>query len=236
MVKRRHFLVFALSIILCIASLSPAFSAEELRNAFDSSLAKRPEVGEWLEYRIAYPVDPLENSLRTDPAPVPLDNASQGEEPAGAADDAFFSSFKPSFEPPASWRVLPLRLEILGTNGDGTKALLTFEGISREVVLPSGGREAADFHYDAPQKPDERTTVLIGGVATEVEVVRRQAENYGFVRYFSAEVPFGVVRFATGNVDLILVGLGKTPPPAFPLDTDPVQPPPGLLYRGFEGQ
>lgn len=202
--------------------------AEDVPDIFDPSRARRPVPGDWLEYRIAFPADPLENSLRTDPAPVvPASTASD----TPVEDTGPFLTAAPEFEAPAIWRVLPLRVEILAVDDDGTKALLAFAGLSREVLFPAGGRETAEFHYEAPQEPERRETVLVNGVAMEVDVVRRLAENYGFVRYFSSEVPFGIVRFATEDVDLVLVGLGQTSPPAFPLDVDIAHPPLGSLYK-----
>ncbi|MCC8189300.1 MAG: hypothetical protein LIP77_01515, partial [Planctomycetes bacterium] len=52
-----------------------------------------------------------------------------------------------------------------------------------------------------------------------------------YVRLASPALPYGIARFATEDVDVILVALGDGPPPAeFPLPlAAPPQPPPGRL-------
>lgn len=218
--------IIALLTLACLAH--PAMCpGEDVPDVFDPAGARRPTPGDWLEYRIAFPADPLENSLRTDPATVsPTATASD----AAGEDTGQFLAVAPEFEAAAIWRVLPLRMEILAVNDDGTEVLLTFAGLSRKVLFPFGGLETADYHYEAPQEPERRETVLVNGVAMEVDVTRRIAETYGFIRYFSPDVPFGIVRFATDDIDLVLVGLGQNPPPAFPLEADMAHPPLGRLY------
>lgn len=215
--------------------LHPA-AAGDVPDVFDPSSARRPRPGEWLEYRIAFPVDPLENSLSAAPVP-PL---AAKDQPLSDGDeeslDAPFAIIPPVLESPEAWRVLPLRLELREITDEGVNAVLTFAGESHEVFLPSSGEEPADFYYDERQSVDARTSTIVNGSSIDVEVTRRVADDYGFVRYFSPDVPFGIVRFATENVDLVLVGTGYGRPPEFPLDAGDPNPPAGALYRNGAGQ
>lgn len=198
-------------------------------NFFDAARAPKPVPGEWIEYRVGFPVDPLENSLRPDPALLP--GVSASPEVAELLDG--YTLYKPSFEPAASWRVLPLRIEIRQVTQDGCNVFLTFAGTSHQFFLPSnrGGAEG-EVYYDKPNEGDDkRIFVKMGGEEYEVEMIRRMGDGYGFVRYFSPELPFGVFRFATGDVDLVMVGHGRGRPPQFPLAVDtPIEPPLGRLY------
>lgn len=227
--------------LLALAFLSirvDAFAADPgsgLEAAFGSGSSRKPSPGEWLEYLVAYPADPLENELRPDPAPALPANADDADNFVALDDETFI--VKPSFEPAAAWRALPLRLEIIRPDNDGLRARMTFEGESREVLLPfTAPKIASEFHYEEPQPATERAVHRIGDRVYEVEATRRPAEQYGFVRYEHAELPFGLARFATESVDLILVGMGSGPPPPFPLRLrEPVQPPPGRLFAQGAG-
>ncbi len=227
--------VFSGVLLLVLLLTAPAAAADAdgadspvPLNFFDASRAPKPFPGQWIEYRIGYPADPLENSLQPDPAALP-NSGDRGE--VVALEDGY-EIYKPSFDPGASWLVLPLRIEVRQVTPEGCNVFLTFDGASRQFFLAAGGKEQEEPRYDAPaEDADRRMFVTMGGEEYEVEMIRRDGDGYGFVRYFSPEVPFGVFRFATENVDLVMVGFGQGRPPDFPLALDaPIDPPVGLLY------
>lgn len=217
--------------------LPPAESAAgpDVADVFDFSRAVRPRPGDWVEYHVAFPADPLENSLRTDPALIPGIEANDSGAAGDAADAEVFdfhslALLQPVFEPPAAWRIVPVRLEIREVGDDGCNAEVVFAGERRTIRLSAADHGArAEFHYDAGSEADRR--VRIGGDEYGVREVRRTGSGYGFVRWFSDQVPFGTVRFATGHVDVQLVGVGRGSPPDFPLRlSEVIEPPLGVLY------
>ena len=191
----------------------------EVPDLFDPAAARRPAAGDWLEYRISYPADPLERRLA----------AKEGENGAGQDDDPF--AITPEFEPPQAWHSYPLRLEIATIDADVCRAVMTFAGLKREVDLPlSAGERDSEFRYPAPQAEDGRSTHRIGDDVYEVSETRRHGGRYGYVRLSNSGLPFGLARFATPDVDIALVGMGNGTPPDFPLPVV-IVPPPGELYR-----
>ena len=220
------------------ASLPPPESTAgpDLADVFDFSQSPRPRPGDWLEYHLAFPVDPLENSLRTDPAPIPgIDVSPSAPADATNADDGAvdFNSLallQPLFEPPAAWRTVPVRLEIREVDDEGCNAEITFANGTRPIRLSASGRGAqAEFHYDAGAEADKQ--IRVGGNDYTVHEVRRTGSGYGFVRWFSPEIPFGTVRFATEHIDVQLVGVGRGTPPDFPLrPAAAIAPALGILY------
>ncbi len=123
--------------------------------------------GEWLEYRICYPVDPLENSLLPSPLPPPPEPPPEAAKTPPPADDAKpaeeeYVYFRPMFEPPVAWREAPLRLEITQVDDNGCRAELLFEGLRHEAFFPNGTVErGARFTYEDPQPDDEERTVVL---------------------------------------------------------------------------
>ena len=224
--------VLVATVFLLTLRLGAGETAGFVPDVFDPASARKPRIGEWLEYLVAYPVDPMENTLRSDPVP-----AGSGDIPApenGMTNGDGTTLITPQFDSPVAWRVLPLRLEILYPLDDGYRARMTFEGKTNEVVLPGPSRtDSPPFDYDAPQPPDEKIRHRVGDTALDVEVTKRFGNGYGFIRYANADLPFGLARFATENVDVILVGMGDGPPPrTFPLPLRiPPDPAPGKLYR-----
>lgn len=198
-------------------------------NMFDIAAARAPVPGEWIEYRVAFPVDPLESSLRTDPEVRVLDD--DGGEVVDLGEG--YEIYKPSFDPPETWKVVPLRVEVREVTDAGCNVILTFAGTSHPLFLArdDGGADA-EFRYGRPDaESGGRQSVRVGDGTVEVETVTRSGEGYGFARWFSREVPFGVIRFATPDVDLLMVGTGRGRPPDFPLTVEvEVQPPLGRLY------
>lgn len=194
--------------------------------------ARPPRPGEWLEYRLSFPVDPLENSLRSDPAPIQEDSLRRrGREQTVEVDGETF--LKPSFEPAIAWRTLPLRLEITAVDSLGFDAYMTFAGQRQPFRFPiKGALPGSEFHYDQPQEPEQQGVFSIGGVDYEATATSRRTDRYGFVRLAGEEPPFGLFRFASEHVDLILVGMGQGMPPPFPLELEKaIAPPPGYLYE-----
>lgn len=207
--------------LILIFSLTACSRAGDAPGGFDAvfdASARKPVLGEWLEYRVAIPVDPMENSLS--PSPIPPSEPAGIPPPRVVELDGEAYVFRPTFEAVPAWRVLPLRLEILHPLDDGYRARMTFEGKTREVVLPgiASGSEM-DFRYDAPQPPDGTAVLRLDGDTYEVTVCRRVGEA-GFVRHSHPDLPFGLARFATEHVDIVLVGMGTGTPPAFPLHLD----------------
>lgn len=212
--------------LLLLAFTMPAHASDSalgVPDVFDPSVAKAVTAGQWLEYRVAYQVDPLENSLSTKPL-LPED--------AGTVDPVTGVPMRPAYEPAPVWRVLPLRLEVRRVEENGIQVVMRFEDQVQDLFIVSKrGGEPADFHYEAPQ-PEEKTYFhSVGTNRYDVAVTRRHSPGYGFVRWASPDLPFGLARFATENLDLILVGMGEGDAPEFPLaDTAVVLPPPGHLY------
>ncbi|MDR1519685.1 MAG: hypothetical protein LBU23_06015 [Planctomycetota bacterium] len=198
----------------------------ELPDVFVPGSGRPPRAGEWLEYRISFPVDPLENSLAENPLAAP------GSEPS-APDGAAPEKWESAFDPPTIWLTLPLRLETLSVGREACRARLTFAGFSGEVDLPlAPPAGAAEFHYLAPQPADAAAVHRAGRLDLKCLKTRRRDNERGFVRLSSSDAPFGLLRFATADLDLALVGFGDGLPPAYPLpDGDGMDPPPGRLYR-----
>ena len=96
--------------------------------------AKAPRPGEWLEYVVSFPLDPLEQSIRASIIPGSDDNErTQTHETRPTPRTA---TPNPSFDPPIEWGSYPLRLEILSTTREGCNAIMTFNDLRHEVFLP----------------------------------------------------------------------------------------------------
>lgn len=226
---------FALLILAVVVMAAAGRAADEgvdgVAGALSETPGRRPRPGEWMEYRVAFPIDPLENLLAARPAAPPVREG--GGMPAPAGEDAGWGAIRPMVEPETAWRVLPLRIEMREMDDDGFNAEVTFAGMTRQVRVPaSDPGPKADFHYDDDKQPSPpKTVVRLGDRDVLVETVTRRADGYGFTRQTNPELPFGLFRFATGNVDLILVGTGYGRPPDFPLpEPEAIRPPSGTLF------
>jgi hypothetical protein len=203
------------------APLPESVAGAEFADIFDFSQATKPRPGDWLEYLIAFPADPLESSLASSladnaagapPGNSPADSLP-ADSPGGSGSAAPFQLL---LDPPVQWRIMPVRLHIREVDDAGCNAEITFADGVWPVRLDAAPQEArAAFHYDEGGETERR--VRVGGNEYAVTEVRRGGSGYGFVRWFSTEIPFGMVRFATEQVDLQLVGLGRGAPPDFPI-------------------
>lgn len=204
---------------------------------------RRPNPGEWLEYRVAFLVDPLEDDLAASikkkaDSGERADGSSASESREQAPDSEMDYDFlanrrwQSAFEPPRIWRSLPLRLEVLRTEKEFTRVRMTFAGTAGEFNLPFSSQSGEfEFEYPYPQPQGAKVSHRLGNVTLEAEQTSRFGNGYGFVRLTNPDAPFGLLRFATPDVDLILVGFGDGIPPAFPLSSgDLADPPPGRLY------
>lgn len=214
-----------LSLLLCVlfALSAAARGGEEelsapmsmagpnLSDVFDVSQMAKARPGDWLEYRVAFPGDPLESRLALPEGVPPV---------------------QPVFDLPPEWRAVPVRIEIREVFADGCNAEITFGDTGEQATTRlSGTAEGAhaSFQYDAGEATER--TVRIGGTEYIVQERRRSGSGYGFVRWVAAEIPFGVVRFATEYVDMQLVGMGRGSAPDFPLrPEDAIEPALGSLF------
>lgn len=234
--------------------------------------ARLPKAGEWLEYVIAFPVDPLEKSIRDFIAPAaPSNNATSSPEPLASGESTPLSKIyvidrEPVFETPADWYSMRLRLEITSVELDGCHAVMRYENRQDVVVIPfdvdpTGDKPIVeetedpsgdddDVRGDAPVDPaqldelfpgigdeEERqeasirefSSHWIGNRSISVEIERGGDMLAAFVRLSSRDVPFGVVRFATTDVDFVLVDHGVGIAPDFPLPEIHIEPEVGKL-------
>ncbi len=235
------------TVLLLVGASAICSAAEQVANsalaaALPGAVDARPlRPGEWLEYLISYPADPLEHSLRTmesaPPPPAPSeqdpDNPDGEEEPA-YADEIYI---EPSFEPPLVWHSVPLRLEVRAVEPESVRVWMTLDTSSAEVAIPLAPAPTgnAEVFYDEPQPPVRTDQYRVGDTPFAVQVLERHAPGLGFVRLSSPDLPFGLARFATNTVDIALIGMGEGDPPAFPLPRpDNLTPAPGALYRPEE--
>ncbi|MCD8350139.1 MAG: hypothetical protein LUC93_05950 [Planctomycetaceae bacterium] len=221
--------------LIPFASAVDADASGSVPDVFDPSRARAPRPGEWLEFRLAFRADPLEHSLSPDRGEI----APTARQPQRITrDDGEFEFFVPHFEPERVWRVVPLRIEVREVEESGCNVVITFAGRTSTFFMAKGGPAgtdepglATDWFYDSDLSNDLTRTARIGDHSYEVEETRREAERHGFVRWFNEEIPFGIVRFATPDLDMALVGMGMGRAPAFPLEGgEAVEPPLGLLY------
>lgn len=208
-----------LLLLLALAPV-PAAGAEAFLADPSSGNARRPRVGEWLTYVVAYRVDPLEHSLRPDSLRQNADSLDNESAP---------------LDVPAIWRTTPLRIVIQHIEEKSCRVLVTHRGVSRETTLPLDAA-MPDYEYDDDNDnelppPTAEGRHRLRGQDIPVTITSRTGPTGGFVRYYSPDVPFGVVRFASEDVDVILVeyGIGQ-PSERLPLPSD-IVPPPGALYK-----
>lgn len=222
-----------LGLFVAFAGMAAGGDAADFTDAFDFSSATKPRPGDWAEYLVAFPADPLERELSGDAGGDSADGPGAVVErdasaPPEEIDFDALMEIEPVFEPAERWTTVPVRLNIREVDDAGCNAEITFAGVTNTVRLDAGG-ERAEFSYDAGG--DAERSLRIGGREYAVRELRREGPGYGFVRWFSPEIPFGTVRFATGQVDMQLVGFGRGTPPDFPVrPEDEVEPALGALY------
>lgn len=269
----RRFAALLLFLIpfMAIAGERPALGTGELPFSAIRG-ARLPKAGEWLEYVIAFPVDPLEKSIRDFIEPTaPSNNAPSAPEPLASGENTPLSQIyvidrEPVFEAPADWHSMRLRLEITSVDQDGCHAIMRYENRQDVVVIPfdvdpTGEKpiideteeppaDEDDVRGDAPVDPaqldelfsgiideEERpeasvrefSSHWVGNRSISVEIERGGDMLEAFVRLSSRDVPFGVVRFATTDVDFVLVDHGVGIAPDFPLSEIHIEPEVGKL-------
>ncbi len=245
-----------------MAAESPAVPVGELPFSAIRG-ARLPKVGEWLEYVIAYPLDPLEKSIRdlVDPDESP---ANAPEPLAGGENiplsEVYVIDREPVFEAPTDWYSMRLRLEVTSVDGLNCHAIMRYENRRDEVVIPLTG-DSSIVKDTAQESPEEDTVSgddpvdpsqldeLFSGIEEErlapsvrefsnhwvgnrsisVEIERGGDVRAAFVRLSSRDVPFGLVRFATDDVDFVLVDYGVGIAPDFPLPEIHIEPEVGKL-------
>ncbi len=231
-------MVFSLAMVVSATlwAPGPAAAADAILNSlFDPGSAVAPRPGDWFDYLVAYPVDPLENSLRSEPLSAPAGNRTQTLDELSPDEEYFF--FVPNFEPETAWKSVPLRLELREVEDDGINAIVTFAGKSHptRLVKPDPNGDRPEFPFDPPQPEPERLEVTVGAATLTVDAVHRVHDEYGFVRWTAPEVPFGLVRFAGENLDMILIDFGRGTAPDFPQTPRAAPSPPlGALYKAGE--
>lgn len=202
----------AMTLLVAALCLSAISAAADALPALATGLGRPPRIGEWLDYILAYPVDPLENGLAASPLPPVL---------RGSAESGAYPL--PSFDAPEAWRSVPMRLEIRKIEANGVTAALTLAGRTRTVLIPLAGKAGADDDDVSSGRFVQR----IGFDVMEVEVFRGEDAGGPFVRCVNRDVPFGLTRFSTRDFDLILTGMGAAQPPEFPQPAPDINPPPG---------
>jgi hypothetical protein len=208
-----------------------SLAASAFRIFSGASDARPVRAGEWVEYLISFPTDPLEDSLRPAP-PAANDGAWRGPD----EDSFFFPDIEPLFEPEITWRSLPLRLEIRAVEPNGCAVTMSFGPRREEVFLPLEQQFGVPLYYNEPQPATVMDQYVVGDLVFSVETVQRNAPGIGFIRIGSPDLPFGLARFATENVDIALIGMGDSGDmPPFPLENPAgLSPAPGALYRSAE--
>lgn len=211
------FVLFAATAFL--PSLAAAEAAADPGRLIGTGFGRAPRPGEWLDYVACFQSDPLEHSL------APHDpNAGATE-----AGDTRNTLPEPEFDTPVTWTCEPLRLEIHQIVEGGVRASLTYTGLTKNVFLPlpRQEKESGDGGVETPS--GETTRQQVGEREVEVEVGRGGEGATWYLRYVNRDIPFGLVRFACENLDLILVNYGEGLPPAMPSRPPPVNPPAGGL-------
>ncbi|MDR0361795.1 MAG: hypothetical protein LBJ46_03785 [Planctomycetota bacterium] len=225
---------------LCLMVVAAFGDASEIR--------KIPAPGDWIEYRIAFPVDPLEDAIR-DTLGEAADNATGGMtngEPRDMRALGYDAGFSPNFRPKQRWTVMPLRLEIKAVREGGLDVLASYPGFAHESFLPldrsalplpfvPGGDDALAGHASANpdavvEKDFTRLLHAVGSRKYPVSLERCDDPGNGFVRLVSDDLPFGMARFASPHCDLALVAMGSFPAPEFPVSGVVIEPPPGEFF------
>lgn len=104
-----------------------------------------PKAGEWYEYVVAYPLDPMETAIREIiDRSKPIITGTSGSAVAMTkstaegvlVDTQPANETEPVFDPEPVWFAMPLRLEILRVDPNGCQVMLTYAGRRDEVFLP----------------------------------------------------------------------------------------------------
>lgn len=217
--------------------------------------AKPLQAGEWAEYLVAYPADALESLLRSQAtgeagaAFIPDPGVSSGM-PIPTPETVWTTvplrlEFRRGTE-----RGFIARMTHPGGMAEVEIPLQSVPLASPDAAGPAPADDMDSERFDglssddgaaAPDENDGGSQSSPEGRITAREVIRLDdrdidvdvetvSEPIGtYVRWTNPDLPFGLARLATPNVDMILTGWGLGTPPPFPLDAARINPPPGKL-------
>ncbi|MCC8179989.1 MAG: hypothetical protein LIP23_03635, partial [Planctomycetes bacterium] len=150
---------------------------------------------------------------------------------------------QPQFDAPVAWSCSPLRISIRQAVEGGFEATLHIDDTVHQVFLPMppvqpsqadtpAGADGNEAEQSVPPQPGQPArSQRIGEEMLAVEVEESDDAGGRYVRYLNPELPFGLARFASPDVEVILVGAGSPPEPDFPLRPFPIEPPAGSLMQ-----
>lgn len=222
-------------------------------SAAAADATKIPAVGDWLEYRLAFPRDPLESTIRRslETRKIDIDALPPAEAPPSGDPEAFReigeldedpaappsgNLFSPRFQPERRWNAMPLRIEVREVRPDGLDVILTLPGYAHDAFIPLAGPPLPGVSDSdagaAPSRPHRQPGLahMLGKREYPVAMEWVDDPDKGFARLVSPELPFGLARFASPHCDLVLVEMGGFPAPPFPIPDPRIEPPPGKLF------
>jgi len=184
-----------------------------------------PAAGQWAEYRLALPLDPLEARLAREAAQA-AGNAGAASAPAAPPPGP--PDIHPPDRLPEPWGVTALRLRVVEPrDGAWEVELRTEAGSYRSLwAWPPAAEDGAAMPGGAP--PSFPRTVAVDGAPLAVTAIPlglplAEGEDgpdpsLAGECWTSPEVPFGLVRYRTPEMDLVLVGFGRHDATRFPME------------------
>ena len=147
-----------LLILLGIFGATNAGEAPTVSLPVALSGSKPPRAGEWFEYIVAFPLDPLEHAIRQSINSKPSLQGKDGipSDPPSSPDEAITKEPyvppppDPEFDPQLIWMTMPLRLEILQTSDTGCQAMMTYAGLRHEVHIPFSSSDSPKAPVASP--------------------------------------------------------------------------------------
>lgn len=175
-----------------------------------------PQPGDWVEYRVAIPADPLEAELINSPeryisesreATLPFANTSS----------------PPTPDLPRRWRQSVFRIEVAVSSPGKCEGVMTTGKNTYKVDIPLGWLSPRTTESGDSQSPEEvkietsEVEHMVDGAKITVKTETYNHPITGFTRWTNASVPFGLVRLSTAYLDIVLVGSGNGAQPPFPI-------------------
>jgi len=175
--------------------------------------------GDWLEWRLTAPADPLEARLADEAEAKGRDRAVPASTPSRPATPA-----APVTELPKRWQTGSYRLEVASVTEDGP--VLGIRLLSGVAVIGAYPARVKGLLSPLMRRQPEDEEITVGSAVLSLNgaplTVRTErwatAPGVEWERWTSETVPGGLVRMAGPNADLVLVGWGNGEEPAFPLD------------------